>query len=80
MCLAVPTRITHIDNEMAEVELDGISRAVSLAMVPEARMGDYVLVHAGYAISVVDEEEARETLRLFQELEKAQEDEPEPSE
>ena len=68
MCLAVPTRITHIDGEMAEVELDGVCRLVSLAMVPEARMGDYVLVHAGYAITVVDENEAMETLRLFEEL------------
>jgi len=68
MCLAVPTRIKQIDGEMAEVELDGASRLVSLAMVPEAKLGDYVLVHAGFAISVVDEEEAMETLRLLQEL------------
>jgi hydrogenase expression/formation protein HypC len=71
MCLAVPTRIKNIDGEMAEVELDAVSRMVSLAMVPDARMGDYVLVHAGYAITVVDEDEAMETLRLFQELEQS---------
>ena len=75
MCLAVPTRIKHIDNEMAEVELDGVSRAVSLAMVPDAQVADYVLVHAGYAISLIDEEEAKETLRLLQELERAQQEE-----
>jgi hydrogenase expression/formation protein HypC len=77
MCLAVPTRITHIDGEMAEVELDGVSRLVSLAMVPEVQMGDYVLVHAGYAITVVDEDEAMETLRLFQELAQIQREEVE---
>jgi hydrogenase expression/formation protein HypC len=71
MCLAVPTRIKQIKGEMADVELDGASRAVSLAMVPEAQPGDYVLVHAGYAISIVDEIEALETLRLLQELEQA---------
>ena len=80
MCLAIPTRIKYIDNDMAEVELDGVSRTVSLAMVPEAQAGDYVLVHAGYAISVVDEEEAKETLRLFQELNQAQQEGLEPVE
>ena len=77
MCLAVPTRIKYVDGEMAEVELDGVSRLVSLAMVPEARTGDYVLVHAGYAITVVDEDEAMETLRLFQELEQIRREEME---
>ena len=68
MCLAVPTRIKYIEGETAEVELDGVSRSVSLAMVPDARTGDYVLVHAGYAITVVDEDEALETLKLFREM------------
>ena len=80
MCLAVPTRITHIDGEMAEVELDGVSRLVSLAMVPEVQSGDYVLVHAGYAITVVDESEAMETLRLFEELAQIQREEVEQTE
>ena len=80
MCLAVPTRIMHIDGDMAEVELDGVSRLVSLAMVPEAQMGDYVLVHAGYGITVVDEDEAMETLRLFQELAQIQREQVEQTE
>jgi hydrogenase expression/formation protein HypC len=80
MCLAVPTRIMHIDGDMAEVELDGVSRLVSLAMVPEAQMGDYVLVHAGYGITVVDEDEAVETLRLFQELAQIQREQVEQTE
>ncbi len=71
MCLAVPTKIKRIDGDMAEVELDGVVRSVSLAMVPEAQPNDYVLVHAGFAISIVDEEEAKETLRLLCELEQA---------
>jgi hydrogenase expression/formation protein HypC len=69
MCLAVPTQIKRIDGEMAEVELDGVRRTVSLVMVPDAQADDYVLVHAGYAITVVDEDDAMETLRLLQQLE-----------
>ncbi len=72
MCLAVPTRIKHIDGEMAEVELDGVCRMVSLAMVPDAQTGNYVLVHAGYAITLVDEDEALETLQLFSALDQLQ--------
>jgi len=69
MCLAVPMRIESIDNSVAQVEIGGVMRAVSLALTPEARPGDYALIHAGYAISVIDEEEAQETLRLLAEME-----------
>ena len=68
MCLAVPALIKAVDGTSAQVELGGVERAVSLIFTPDAREGDYVLVHTGFAISVVDEEEAQATLRLFQEL------------
>jgi hydrogenase expression/formation protein HypC len=71
MCLAIPVRIIQINGQMARVELDGVERDVSLALTPDARLGDYVLIHTGYAISVLDEAEARETLSLFAELEEA---------
>lgn len=71
MCLAVPLRITAIANDLATVEMGGVTRQVSLVLTPEAQVGDYVLVHAGFAINVLDEEEARETLALFAELEEA---------
>ncbi|MFO7696090.1 MAG: HypC/HybG/HupF family hydrogenase formation chaperone [Anaerolineae bacterium] len=71
MCLAIPVRINSIAGQMASVELDGVVRNVSLALTPEARPGDYVLIHTGYAISVLDETEAQETLKLFAELEEA---------
>ena len=71
MCLAVPLRITAIDGDMATVEMGGVMRQVSLVLTPEARVGDYVLVHTGFAINVLDEEEARETLALFAELDEA---------
>jgi len=71
MCLAVPLRVTAIDGDMATVEMGGVIRQVSLILTPEANVGDYVLVHTGFAINVLDEEEARETLALFAELEEA---------
>lgn len=71
MCLAVPLLVKRIDGVMAEVEMSGVSRQVSLALTPEAQVGDYVLIHTGFAISVLDETEALETLALFAELEEA---------
>jgi hydrogenase expression/formation protein HypC len=68
MCLAIPAQIKSIDGVQAEVEIGGVGRVISLWLVPEAQVGDYVYVHTGYAISVVDEEEALESLRLLREL------------
>jgi hydrogenase expression/formation protein HypC len=68
MCLAVPARILDINEQMATVEIGGVTKKASLALLPDAGTGDYVLIHAGFAISVVDQDEARETLRLFEDL------------
>ena len=68
MCLAVPTLIKSIEGDMALAELGGVERTISLMLTPEARAGDYVLIHTGFAISVVDADEAQETLRLLTEL------------
>ena len=68
MCVAIPAKIKSIEGHLAEVEVGGISRTVSVQLTPEARKDDYVLVHAGFAIHIIDEEEARETARLFEEL------------
>ncbi len=69
MCLAVPGKIIKIkDDLVALAELAGVEREVSLELVPEAKTGDYVLVHAGFAIQLIDEEEAQKTLALFREL------------
>lgn len=68
MCLAIPTRIKSIDGQMALVELGGVERQISLALTPEAEVGNYVIVHTGFALSVLDEDEAQETLRLFAEI------------
>jgi hydrogenase expression/formation protein HypC len=68
MCLAIPALIKTIENKEAEVEIGGITRRISLWLTPEANVGDYVLIHTGYAISVLDQEEAMETLKLFEEI------------
>lgn len=65
MCLGVPMRLTAIEGREGKAELEGISRKVGLDLVPGARPGDYVIVHAGYAIQVLDEASARETLELL---------------
>jgi hydrogenase expression/formation protein HypC len=65
MCLAIPALIRSIEGYEAEMEIGGVKQVISLQLVPQAKIGDYVLIHTGYAISVVDEEEAQETLRLL---------------
>ncbi len=68
MCVAIPAKVKKIEGVMADVEVGGVLRQVSLQLTPEAKNDDYVLVHAGFAIQIVDEEEARQTLMLFEEL------------
>ncbi len=68
MCLAIPALIKSIEGKEADVEIGGISRRISLWLTPEAKIGDYVLIHTGYAISIVDPEEAQETLKMFREI------------
>ena len=68
MCLAVPVKIVFINGDEAETEIGGVRRRISIAFTPEAKVGDYVLLHTGYAIGVVDEVEAEETLKLLEEI------------
>lgn len=68
MCLAVPVKIVSVSGDEAETEIGGVTRRVSIVFTPEAKVGDYVLLHTGYAIGVVDEAEAEETLRLLEEI------------
>ena len=69
MCLALPAQITHIDSasNMATASVDGVKVEVSLALVDDIKIGDYVLVHVGYALNKIDEDEALKTLALFAE-------------
>jgi len=69
MCLALPARIVKLlDAETAIVDLGGVRKQISIALVPEAQAGDYVIVHVGHAIGTLDEAEAQATLVLFAEL------------
>ena len=68
MCLAIPALIKTIEGFEAVVEIGGITRRISLRLTPEASVGDYVLVHTGFAISIIDRAEAEETLRTFREI------------
>jgi hydrogenase expression/formation protein HypC len=69
MCLAVPVKVKSIRGEEAEVEAGGTTYKASIVLTPEVKVGDYILLHTGYAISIVDQEEAEQTLALFRELE-----------
>jgi hydrogenase expression/formation protein HypC len=76
MCLAIPAKVVErLENNMARVDIMGVHRTVSLDMVPEAVNDDYVLVHAGFALQVVTEEDAKETLDLLMQIPMFQEQE-----
>jgi hydrogenase expression/formation protein HypC len=75
MCLAIPALIKAIEDKEAEAEIGGITRRISLWLTPEARVGDYVLVHTGYAINVLDQGEAEETLTLLRQIAELAEEE-----
>lgn len=67
MCLAIPMRLIERGELEGVVEIDGVRRQVSLMLLPDAEVGEFVLVHTGYAIQRIDEDEARETLALLRE-------------
>ena len=79
MCLSIPGKLIEITAELDEtfrtgkVSFDGIIKEVSLTLVPEANVGDYVLVHVGAAISVVDEKEAKSTMEILMQMEDLEE-------
>ncbi|MBW1709426.1 MAG: HypC/HybG/HupF family hydrogenase formation chaperone [Deltaproteobacteria bacterium] len=69
MCLAIPTRIIDIDqNEMLTIESGGVRKKISASLIENARVGEWVIVHAGFAIQKLDEKEAQETIRLLREI------------
>jgi hydrogenase expression/formation protein HypC len=68
MCLGIPVRIIKIEGDKAEVETGGIFQTALLTLLPDVQVGDYILLHAGFAIQKIDEQEAKETLRLLESL------------
>jgi hydrogenase expression/formation protein HypC len=68
MCLAIPARVTELlDDGMARISLDGVTKVVSVALVEDVRVGDYIVLHVGYALAKIDEAEAERTLALLRE-------------
>lgn len=73
MCLAIPVEIVELrEGELALVDLDGVRKEISIALVPDVQPGDFVVVHVGYALSRLDPAEAQRTLALFAEVAEAQ--------
>ncbi len=69
MCLAIPAEVTKLlPDEMAIVSIDGVSKEISVALIEDLAVGDYVIIHVGYALTKIDPEEARRTLELLREL------------
>ena len=68
MCLAVPALLHSVAGSSAKADFGGVSREISIVLVPEAKDGDYVLIHAGFAIALIEKKEAEETLRVFKEI------------
>jgi hydrogenase expression/formation protein HypC len=69
MCLSIPAKIEMIEDDLATVSVGGTTYKASLQMLDDVKVGDYVLLHTGFAIQKISEEEARETLRIFEEFE-----------
>ena len=71
MCLAIPALIKSINGQQAIADIEGVTRDISLQLTPEAKVGDYVMLHTGYAINIIDAAEADETLKLLKEMSEA---------
>jgi hydrogenase expression/formation protein HypC len=69
MCLGIPGRVVEIDKNVAQVDVGGFLRNISLDLCPDVSVGEYVLIHTGFAIQKVDEKEAKETLDFLEKLE-----------
>ena len=67
MCLAIPSKIIAIDDHIATIDVDGVQRKASLLLIEDPRIGDYVIVHAGFAIHKIDEKAAMESLKILRE-------------
>ncbi len=78
MCLALPAQVISIDSDtqMAKVSLGGIVKEISLALVSDVIVGDYVLIHVGFALNKLDEDDALKTLDMFAEFQRLQENDP----
>jgi hydrogenase expression/formation protein HypC len=72
MCLAIPMKLINIKGNKGEVELSGVKKEISLALLKEVEIGDYLIIHAGFAIEKLNEEEAKKTLAIWEEIAEVQ--------
>lgn len=75
MCLAIPAKVVSMDGSIAKVDMMGNERIVSIDLVPEVQIGEFVLIHAGFAIEIIDDEIAHETEKLWLEVAESYEEE-----
>jgi len=68
MCLAIPSKIVKIQDNMGIIDVEGVQREVSMLLIEDPRIGEYVIVHAGFAIQKIDESEAKESLKILREM------------
>jgi hydrogenase expression/formation protein HypC len=68
MCLAIPSKIVKIEDKIGVIDVEGVQKEVSLLLIEDPRIGDYVIVHAGFAIQKIDEAEANESLKILREM------------
>ncbi len=68
MCLGIPAKVVKVEKNIAEADVGGVLRRISIELCPEVSVGDYVLIHTGFAIQRMDEKEAEETLELLRQL------------
>ncbi|MCS7258402.1 MAG: HypC/HybG/HupF family hydrogenase formation chaperone [candidate division WOR-3 bacterium] len=69
MCLAIPAKVLKIKGDSAIVEVRGVKREINILLCPEVKIGDYVIVHAGFALKIIDKKYAQETIKIFDEIE-----------
>lgn len=72
MCLAIPAKVRSIDGDTALVDVSGVQRQANVMMTPDVKVGDYIIMHAGFAIQILDTKEAEKTLELLEELARAE--------
>lgn len=72
MCLAIPSKIVSKKGDTAVVDVYGVQREANLMLCPEAKVGDYIIMHAGFAIHILDKKDAEETLQMFEDIENMQ--------
>ena len=69
MCIAIPAQVVEIEGEKGVVNLGGVNKEINFSFTPEVKEGDWVLMHTGFALNIISEDDAQETLKIFEEME-----------